>query len=159
MRSLQAFSDQPFRAAAPLIPHSFHKARYGLLGRCIACRVQQSPRADPASVLPQTGTSVSTQCSSWVNEAFSEAGYLAQIKYHITLLFKVQVITPRQNCIMMCKSICLAVSIVLYFTGQTCHQFHLMGSLFPRQLLVLPYACFSLNSCFFTDIMSTFKII
>lgn len=54
---------------------------------------------------PRKGTSADTQCSAGANEAFSEAGYLAQIEYQFVLLFKIQGITLRWNCIMMCKSI------------------------------------------------------
>lgn len=128
-----------FRAIAPRILHSFHTAGYDPAGQCIACRVPRSPWADTICICPQTGTSVATQCSAWVNEAFSEAGYLAQIKYHVILLFNIQVITLRWNCITMCKSISLARGrqrpSPLYFIllgRQTCHQSPLMGSLFPQ---------------------------
>lgn len=121
--------------------------------------------ASTVCIRPWIGTSVATQRYSWVNGAFSEPGYLAQIKYRVILLSKIQLITLRWNCIMTCKSISMARSrqrlSPLYFILLDRHAINLRSWVlfFPRQLLVLLDACFCLNSCFLTDIMSIFRIL
>lgn len=131
---------------------------------CICCTRWSGQIFFASPPPPRTETSVDTQCSAGANEAFSEASYLAQIEYQSVLLFKMQGITLRWNCIMMCRSISPARGrrrqSPSYLILLDRHVINLLSWVlfFPRQLLVLLYACFSLNSYFFTDTVNTCRI-
>lgn len=135
------------------------------MGQWISCRVLWRPPVSMVRICSRAGISVATQCFTQVNESSSEAGYLAQVKFHAILLFKIKVITLRWNCIMICESISLGRGTQrlspFYFILLGRHAINLLSWVlfFPMQLLVLLYACFTLNSCVFTDIVNTFRIL
>lgn len=150
------------KAIALLLPHLFHKARYDPVGQCISCRVLQRPPVSVVRICSRAVISVATQSFTCVNES-SEAGYLAQVKFHAILLFKIKVITLRWNCIMICESISLdrgrqkLSPFYFILLGRQAINLLSWALFLPRQLLDHLYACFTLNSCLFTDIMSTFR--
>lgn len=151
------------RAIALLLLYLFHKARYDPVVQCICYRVLWRPPVNMVRICSRTGITVATQCFTCINESSSEAGYLAQVKFHAILHFKIKDITLRWNCIMICESISLdrgrqkLSPFNFILLGR--HAINLLSwALFlPRQLLDHLYACFTLNSCVFADIMATFR--